>query len=203
MRKLTKFFVPMLLAILVLLPVTQADQVAAASKFEDGEYNLSLSILSTSGEPSVAGDYLSDSATLVVKGGNNTLHLSIAQEADMVKAATIGGTNGNKSGSTLTFSNVDVTQTMSGTIHVVVPKEQLPPNGYDTNHSITYQFNNLSDVPTKQGEAEESDEESDNDTEGTPAPEDNPKTGDNAPILLFSIVLLASGIFLVRKLAVK
>ncbi len=203
MRKLTKFFVPMLLAILVLLPVTQADQVAAASKFEDGEYNLSLQVLHETGDKeSQAGDYLSKDATLVVKDGENTVNISISQEADMVQGATLNGIKGEKNGSTITFSDVDISEKTNGTIHVVVPKEVLPPVGYDTDHTVIYQFTNLSDVPTTQEEAEEV-EESDDIVEGKETPEDNPKTGDKTPILLFSVVLIASGVVLVRKVAFK
>lgn len=201
MRKFMKFFVPMLLAVLVLLPVTQADNVKAASQYEDGKYNLSLSVLSESGGTSVAQEYLSSNATLNVNNGQNTLHITIAQEADMVKAAAIGNVKGSKSGSTLTFNNIDISQSMGGSIHVVVPKEQLPPNGYDKNHNVTYQFNNLSDVPTK-GETSDNDN-TDNEENGTVTPEENPPTGDNAPILFLTVVLLASGLVLVRKLAVK
>lgn len=202
MRKLMKLFIPMLLAVLVLLPVTQADEVAAASQFEDGEYGLSMTVLSEGGGSSVANDYISNSAKLIVKDGKNTLHLTVAQEADMVKAATVGGTKGSKNGSTFTFSNIELSQSMNGNMHVVVPKEQLPPNGYDKNHTVTYQFSNLSDVPTKDGASEEATESNDN-AEGTPAPEENPPTGDNAPILFLTVVLLGSGIVLVRKVAVK
>lgn len=40
-------------------------------------------------------------------------------------------------------------------------------------------------------------------TEDNSKAEDNPKTGDEAPIIFLTIVLLGSGVFLVRKLAVK
>lgn len=202
MKKMMKFFVPMLVAILALLPITQADQVVAASTFEDGEYNLSLNVLSEGGGESVAADYLSNNATLSVKDGQSTLRMHIKSEADMVQAAKIGGTNGTKSGSTLTFNNVTMQESMGGSIHVVVPAEQLPPNGYDKNHPVTYQFPDLSKVPTKGGAVDDDTEDNDS-AAGTPAPEENPPTGDHAPILFLTVVLLASGIMLVRKVAVK
>ena len=40
-------------------------------------------------------------------------------------------------------------------------------------------------------------------TEDNSKAEDNPKTGDETPIIFLTIVLLGSGVFLVRKLAVK
>lgn len=217
MQKVMKFFVPMFVAILVLLPFTQADEVSAASTFEDGEYNISMSVLSEGGGTSIADDYLSNNATLVVKDGKNTLHLTVEQDAEMVKATTVGGTKGSKNGSTFTFNNIDLSQSMSGTMHVVVPKEQLPPKGYDKNHTVTFNFD-TSNVPSqgssgkakelKQGEepvdkGNEDKNKEDEDKTGQTAAEENPPTGDNAPILLFTVVLLASGIVLVRKVAFK
>jgi|SRR5699024_4858260 len=225
MQKVMKFFVPMFVAILVLLPFTQADEVSAASTFEDGEYNISMSVLSEGGGTSIANDYLSNSATLVVKDGKNTLHLTVKQDADMVKATTVGGKKGSKSGSTFTFNDIDLSQNMSGTMHVVVPKEQLPPNGYDKNHTVTFTFD-TSNIPAKgdSGKAEDSKKDNeeagepvdknkdkdnenknneDEDATGQTTAEENPPTGDHAPILLFTVVLLASGMVLVRKVAFK
>ena len=226
MQKIMKFFVPMFVAIIVLLPFTQVDEVSAASTFEDGEYELPMSVLSEGGGTSIADDYLSNSATLVVKDGKNTLHLTVDQDADMVKAITVGGTKGSKNGSTFAFNNIELSQSMSGTMHVVVPKEQLPPNGYDKNHTVTFTFD-TSNVPTeaspgkteepeeegepgnKEGESGNEEEEpgnkdnEDDETTGQTSPEDNPQTGDNTPILLLTVVLLASGFVLVRKVAFK
>src|SRR5699024_7620732 len=218
MQKVMKFFVPMFVAILVLLPFTQADEVSAASTFEDGEYNISMSVLSEGGGTSIANDYLSNSATLVVKDGKNTLHLTVKQDADMVKATTVGGKKGSKSGSTFTFNDIDLSQNMSGTMHVVVPKEQLPPNGYDKNHTVTITLDtsNIQAEDSKKdneeaGETVDKNKDKDNenknnedeDATGQTTAEENPPTGDHAPILLFTVVLLASGMVLVRKVAFK
>ena len=194
MRKLTKFFVPMLLAILVLLPVTQADQVAAASKFEDGEYNLSFQVLDASGsKTSAADEFLSSTAKLNVKDGQNTLTVTITSNASMLETMSVNGTSGSKSGSTFTFNNVEISQTGNGSMKVNVP------DLYEETYNVVYKFGNL---PSGQSSGSDTGDEGES-TTGSPAPEENPPTGDNAPILLLSIVLLASGIFLVRKLAVK
>lgn len=205
MRKLTKFFVPMLLAILVFLPVTQADQVAAA-QFEDGEYNLSFQVLDGSGGTSTAADYLT-SAKLIVENGQNKVQMHV-KSSSMLKSLTVNGAtastvSSNEGNDTrvVQFAASTLDGNLSGSMHVVVPAEQLPPNGYDKNHTVTFKFN-TSGIPTASGESVDSSDEETTEA-GTPAPEENPPTGDNAPILLFSIVLLASGIFLVRKVAVK
>src|SRR5690625_7955362 len=96
MQKVMKFFVPMFVAILVLLPFTQADEVSAASTFEDGEYNISMSVLSEGGGTSIADDYLSNNATIVVKDGKNTLHITVEQDDEMVKTTTVVGTKRTK-----------------------------------------------------------------------------------------------------------
>lgn len=215
MQKVMKFFVPMFVAILVLLPFTQADEVSAASTFEDGEYNISMSILSESGEKSTAMDFLSGNTKLTVNDGKNTLQVTIEKNENMVKEVEIGGVKGSKSGSTLTFNNIELSETIDGSMHIKVP------DLYDTSHNVTYKFNNLSDIPTKGGKEpvknneETTDDQEDNNenganknndengTTGTTSPEDNPQTGDNTPVLLLTVVLLASGFILVRRVAFK
>ena len=223
MRKFTKIIVPFLLAILVLLPVTQADQVAAASKYEEGEYSLPFSVLKSDGSgTSAAAEYLS-SAKLIVKDGKNTVQMTVSNSS-MLKSLTVNGATANTISSNesedtrvvqFTASNLD--GNLNGTMHVVVPAEVLPPNGYDENYDVQFSFN-TSEVPTQSSskgtEGEETDEENgqgnsdDENKEGETTvagkdKEENPPTGDNAPILLFTVVLVASGIVLVRKFAIK
>ena len=215
MRKLTKFFIPVLLAILVFLPVTQADQVAAASKYEEGEYDLSFNVLkSGSSETSAAAEYLS-SAKLIVKDGKNTVQMNVSNSS-MLKSLTVDGATANTVSSDeakdtrvvqFTASNLD--GNLKGTMHVVVPAEVLPPNGYDEEYNVQFSFN-TADIPTQSSGGgagdEKEDEKQDEKTTsevGEKSPEENPPTGDNAPILLFSVVLLASGLVLVRKFAIK
>src|SRR5690625_5224345 len=218
MRKLTKFFIPVLLAILVFLPVTQADQVVAASKYEEGEYDLSFNVLkSGSSETSAAAEYLS-SAKLIVKDGTNTVQMNVSNSS-MLKSLTVDGATANTVSSDeakdtrvvqFTASNLD--GNLNGTMHVVVPAEVLPPNGYDEEYNVQFSFN-TADIPTqssgggagdeKEDESEADNSETEEDGNGVVPSEDNPKTGDSAPILLFTIVLLASGFVLIRKVAFK
>src|SRR5699024_6762002 len=89
MQKVMKFFVPML----VLLPFTQADEVSAASTFEDGEYNLPFQVLSEGGGESVAAEYLS-TAKLIVSGGKNTVQMNVSSSS-MLKSLTVNGAIAN------------------------------------------------------------------------------------------------------------
>lgn len=212
MKKLTKIFAPILLALLVLLPVSQ-DQVAAASKYKDGEYRLPFNVLKSDGSgTSAAAEYLS-SATLIVKDGQNTVRMNV-KNSSMLRNLTVNGATANTVSSNdgddtrvvqFVASNLD--GNVSGTMHVVVPAEVLPPNGYDENYNVQFTFD-TSGIATQSGSSTEGDGSGDNEgatnsEPGNKTPEENPPTGDNAPILLFTVILLASGIVLVRKVAFK
>src|SRR5690625_7947567 len=118
MRKLTKFFIPVLLAILVFLPVTQADQVVAASKYEEGEYDLSFNDLkSGSSETSAAAEYLS-SAKLIVKDGTNTVQMNVSNSS-MLKSLRVDGATAN------TVSADETNDTRGGQFNAVNLKENI------------------------------------------------------------------------------
>src|SRR5699024_12570730 len=97
MQKVMKFFVTMFVSISVLLPFTQADEVSAASTFADGEYNISMCVLSESGEKSTAMDFLSGNVKLTVNNGKSTLQVIIDKNEGMVKEEGMGGVKGSKS----------------------------------------------------------------------------------------------------------
>src|SRR5699024_11622412 len=101
----------------------------------------------------------------------------------------------------------DLDQVLSGTMHVVVP------DLYDEKYDVRFSFD-TSGIPGEgatDDESEENDEndkgdsndEKDEDENGVATSEDNPKTGDSAPILLFAVVLLASGFVFIRKVAMR
>src|SRR5699024_3079522 len=90
MNKLTKRIIPALLAILVLLPVSQGNEVSAASQYENGEYSVSLTVLKgDSDEASVANDFISSKAKVIVADGTNTVQITVTQ-ASMLKSLKIG-----------------------------------------------------------------------------------------------------------------
>ena len=211
MQKVMKFFVPMFVAILVLLPFTQADEVSAASTFEDGEYDLPFQVKSSSGGESTAGKYLK-SGKLIVKDGKNTVQMTVS-ESSMLKELTIDGASETtvqedevKNTRVAQFVVGNIDKPLDGKMHVVVPEIE----GYDNEYMVQFVFN-TSKIPggseeqteDESDEINESNDNNENNEDGTASPEDNPKTGDNTPILILTVVLLASGFVLVRKVAFK
>lgn len=217
MNKLTKWIIPALLAILVLLPVSQGNEVSAASQYEDGEYELPLEVLDASGSgTSTADQYIVSPANLIVEDGKNLVQITI-KESSMLKSLTVGSSTQTISEDEANdtrveqFEVADLDQVVSGKMHVVVPEMPDFP-GYDKNHDVQFKFD-TSGLPGGQAddESEENDEndkgdsndEKDEDENGVAPSEDNPKTGDSAPILLFAVALLASGLIFVRRVATK
>lgn len=218
MQKVMKFFVPMFVAILILLPFTQADEVSAASTFEDGEYDLPFQVKSNSGGESTAGKYLK-SGKLIVKDGKNTVQMTVS-ESSMLKELTIDGASettvqedDSKNTRVAQFVVGNVDKPLDGKMHVVVP--EMPGfEGYDEEYVVQFIFNTSkipggseeqtedeSDEINESNDNNENNENNENDEDGTASPEDNPKTGDHTPILILTVVLLASGFVLVRKVA--
>lgn len=211
MRKFVNMFIPVLLAMFVLLPVTQGDVAAAASKYKDGEYGITLNVLkNSSDEASIASDYINSAAKLIVKDGKNIVQANV-KDSSMLKSLSVGPSavttvSENKSADTrvIQFEVADLSQTVNGSMHVVVPKTDDFP-GYDKEHEVRFSFD-ASGVATAGSQGSTDDEKSDEDATagaGNGDAEDNPPTSDNAPILLFTVVLLASGFMLVRKFAFK
>lgn len=210
MRKFTKIIVPFLLAILVLLPVTQADQVAAASKYEDGEYSLSFNVLKeNSDDRSIAADYMKSPAKLIVKDGKNLVQITLTSASYWqdfsVSSSSVKTISDGADTRLVQFEVGDLDQIVTGSMHVVVPDID-----YDSKYNVRFQFD-TSNLPGASGSDDEKTEEEngeDKSTEdgtavGEKGPEENPPTGDSAPILLLTVVLLASGLMLVRKVAFK
>src|SRR5690625_4514227 len=210
MRKFTKIIVPFLLAILVLLPVTQADQVAAASKYEEGEYTLPFSVLKeNSNETSIAADYMKSPAKLIVKDGKNLVQVTLTHksywQSFSVSSSSVETITDGADTRLVQFEVGDLDQLVTANMHIIV--EDID---YDSKYNVRLQFDtsNLpgasSSADEKTGEENGEDESTEDDTAvGEKGPEENPPTGDNAPILLLTVVLLASGLMLVRKVAFK
>lgn len=223
MNKLAKWIIPALLAILVLLPVSQVNEVSAASQYEDGEYKLPLEVLDASGSgTSTADQYIVSPAKLIVEDGKNKIQITI-KESSMLKSLTVGSaaktvsTDEANDTRVEQFEVADLDQVVSGKMHVVVPEMPGFP-GYDKNHDVQFKFDTSglsgssgekdSDANGASGENGDKDNndgngETDEDESGVVPSEDNPQTGDNAPILLFAVVLLASGLIFVRRVATK
>src|SRR5699024_10449016 len=89
----------------------------------------------------------------------------------------------------------DISSPVDLSMHIVVP-EDVAGMEYDNNHKAKAVFN-TSSIPA--GDANTT--ESKHSSEATVTAEDNPKTGDQAPIIIFALLFVGAGLFLVRKLA--
>ena len=206
MRKLTKFFIPVLLAVLVLLPVTQADQVAAASKYEEGEYALPFNVLKeNSDETSIAADYMDSPAQLIVKDGKNLVQVKLTNksywQSFSVSSSNVETITDGADTRLVQFEVGDLDQLVTANMHIIV--EDID---YDSKYNVRLQFD-TSNIPGASGAVDEEIKEEKTEDDATPTgekgPEENPPTSDNAPILLLTVALLASGFVLVRKVAFK
>lgn len=219
MNKKMRFFVPFLIIILTIVSMAQASPVEAASKYAEGEHNLPFTVLKDSGdEQSMTNDYMISPAKLVVKDGKNLVQVTLKNSSWWQYFKVQSGGNfvdvtvlseGNDT-ELVQFEVQDLDQILNAKIHVIVPDID-----YDNKYDIRFKFNtsNLSanvageassETTEKAAEKVDEKETSSNTEESSkPAPEENPKTSDNAPILLLSLALLASGFIVVRKVAFK
>ena len=195
---MTKRFFPIFSIVLLLISlIAPGIQSVAAEEnkdktYEDGEYVLPLKVLKNdSDEISTANNYLS-SAKLIVENGINTLRITVTGST-MLKELTIDGKiaktiSEDKSADTrvVEVEVRDIEEKLNGTMHVVVSADYLPPNGYDENHKVRYEFD-TSAIP-KVSEAEDKTEDEDKSevedksenedkSEGEEKPEENGENG--------------------------
>ena len=186
---MTKKFFPIfsILLLLISLVAPGIHPVAAEENndktYKDGEYELPLKVLKNdSDEISAADNYLS-SAKLIIENGRNTIRINVTSST-MLKELTIDGATAktiseNKSDDTrvveVEVGNIE--EKLNGTMHVVVAAEDFPPNGYDMNHKVQYDFD-TSEIPEVSGEEDKSeDEEKSEENEGTDEPDKGDKPG--------------------------
>lgn len=216
MNKKMRFFLPFLIIILTVVSMAQATPVEGASKYADGEHNLPFTVLKdSSDEASMTNDYLTSPAKLVVKDGKNYVQVSLKNSSWWQYFKVQSGGNyvdvtvlseGNDT-ELVQFEVQDLDQLLNAKVHVIVPDIN-----YDNKYDIRFKFDtsslsvNVADEASNTTEKSVEDEKetsSDIQESGKPEPEKNPKTSDNAPILLLSLALLASGFIVVRKVAFK
>lgn len=176
---------------LVLVPVD-----SASAQIADGTYSVPYEIkTSGSGNTSIADGYFIKPATLTVSGGTQTIQLTI-KDSHYVKSLSVQGTpvtvvSDNGQNRVVKFN-------VSGDLSNRVPMRMgiKVPDLYDTEHGAEAIFNVSGLAKAGGGGGSESGA-----TAGT-SPEQNPKTGDNSPIVMYTILLIgAAGAFvLVRKL---
>lgn len=173
---------------------------SASAQIADGTYNVNYEMKeANNNNTSIADGYFQSPAKVTVSGGTATVQLTVTS-ADMVQSLSVPGSSMNvvsESGDTRTYSFQTSVSNLSSPItmnmHIIVPKGTPGlPDGYDRQHSARAVFN-------VDGLASAGGGGSGNESGGA---EVNPKTGDNSPIVLYTILLVgAAGAFvLVRKL---
>lgn len=205
-----------LIIMLTVFPVMQSNSVEAASKYADGEYSLPFTVLkNNSNEQSVTNDYLTSPAKLVVKDGKNLIQITIKNKSwwqyfRVQNVGSFGNVTILSEGTDtqlVQFEVQDVDKLVNAKVHIIVPEIN-----YDNKYDVRFKFN-TSNVAAKATAITSSTadktpakttEKSTTGTETkTTKPESNPQTGDNTPIFLFVVLLLASGFFIVRRVAFK
>ena len=223
MNKSLKVLFSLLIMILIFSPGIQSNPVEAASKYADGEHSLPFTVLKDkTDELSVTNDYMDSPAKLVVKDGKNYVEVTLKNKSwwQYFKVQTGGNfadvtvlSEGDDT-QLVKFEVEDPDQVVNAKVHIIVPDIN-----YDNKYDINFKFD-TSKVATEKATATSGTSEEVN-GEGTPSkgqeketsskgqdnkitePEANPKTGDNTPILILSLVLLASGFIVVRRVAFK
>ncbi|GIN97220.1 heme uptake protein IsdC [Siminovitchia terrae] len=216
MKGFKKLIIPLLLALFVL--TFNISNAAAATPYADGEYTLPFTVLKgDSDERSMTNDYLSSPGKLIVKDGKNFVQLTL-KNSSWWKEFKVGSqdvtviSEGNDT-RVVQFEVQDLDTITDAKIHVIVPNID-----YDNKYDIRFKFDTSgisgsgnSETANKgelnQGNSNEqnqnSEQSTDNSTTGSKKIEKNPPTGDEAPILLLTVVLLASGFVVYRKVRVR
>jgi heme-binding NEAT domain protein len=206
-----------LFSLLIMLAVFPgSNSVEAASKYADGEYSVPFTVLkNNSNEQSVTNDYLTSPAKLVVKDGKNLIQITIKNKSWwQYFRVQNGGSFGNvtvlsegKDTQLVQFEVQDVDKLVNAKVHIIVPEIN-----YDNKYGVRFNFNTANVAAIAAGNTSstvdktttKTTEKSTASTETTTTkPESNPQTGDNTPIFLFVVLLLASGFFIVRRVAFK
>ncbi len=126
---------------------------SAHAQIADGSYKVNYEMKeNSSNNTSIADGYFASPASLTAKDGKQKIRLTVTG-AEMIKSlSTPKGpvTVISDSGETrvVEFSvDGDLSKPLPMTMHIVVPKELLPPNGYDMTHTARAFFN-VSGLPS-------------------------------------------------------
>ncbi|MEB9908464.1 heme uptake protein IsdC [Bacillus anthracis] len=195
-----------------------------SAQLADGTYNINYVIQKAENDSaSMANDYFEKPAKLIVKNGEMRVQIPMNHSAWITefKAPENGNFVDAKVVSkdeaadkrTVEFKIDDLSKPLGVKIHVVVPSAN-----YDHHYTIRFAFDanvqavggeNKATTVTKNNDQTKTDtqvkeevkkEESKGTNESGKAEKtDNPKTGDEARIGLFAVLILISGIFLIRK----
>jgi|SRR5699024_1707068 len=183
---------------------------ASAASFQNGTYDLTYEIKDASGNStSIADGYFLKPAKVTVEDGTYFAQFTV-KNAEWIKSvsgpygsATVVSEDKANDQKVLKVQVSDISSPVDLSMHIVVP-EDVAGMEYDNNHKAKAVFQ-TDNIPTGSSENEESEatdtneNATDEDDAGTVAPEDNPKTGDEAPILLFGLLAALSLLFLVFR----
>lgn len=170
----------------------------AEAAYADGEYTLPFTILQgNSSEKSKTNDYVVSPAKLIVKNGKYTVQMTLKNsswwKSFTVESKPVKVISDSNDTRVVQFEVSDVNKLVKGHIHIVVPDIN-----YDSSYDIRLQFDT-----SKIGSIAGSKAASNGNSASGEKAEENPPTGDNAPIFMLAIALLASGVVLFRKLAFR
>src|SRR5699024_7053553 len=186
----------------------------AFAQIADGTYEISYEMKEASSEnTSIADGYFTKPATLKVENGVQYIQIlltgrnyiqSLSAPSGPVTILSEDTANDTR---TVQFRvDGDLSNPVNMEMHIIVPPEALPPNGYDMTHTARAVFN-VSDLP-QASETSVNDNTSDDasseesvvagDSNGTGGSEnaevvENPKTGENTPVMLYALLMLAAG----------
>ncbi|AFQ10400.1 TPA: heme uptake protein IsdC [Bacillus pacificus] len=195
-----------------------------AAQLADGTYDINYVIQKAENDSaSMANDYFEKPAKLVVKNGEMRVQIPMNHSAWITEFkapengnfvdAKVVSKDESADKRTVEFKIDDLSKPAAAKIHVVVPNVN-----YDHNYTIRFAFDaNVKAVGGENGAAattknndqtktgtqvKEANKETNKDTKnenGKAEKTDNPKTGDEARIGLFAVLILISGVFLIRN----
>lgn len=182
----------------ILLP-----QTADAASFKNGTYDVSYEIKEAGGSStSIADGYFLKPAKITIENGTYYAQFTV-KNAEWIKsvsgpygAATVVSTDKANDRKVLKLRVSDISSPVDLSMHIVVP-EEVAGMEYDNNHKAKAVFN-TSGIPTGSNDSSGT---NDSTTNTSVTPEQNPKTGDEAPIIIFALLFVGAGLFLVRKVA--
>jgi heme-binding NEAT domain protein len=172
--------------------------IDSASAQADGTYNNVRYEVKQSGSnnTSIADGYFSKPAKVTVSGGTKTVQITLTG-ADMIKSLSVNGapvTVVSDSGKTRV-----VKFNVSGDLYSRIPMKMhiVVPDMYDTTHTADLLITDLGSSSSGSSSTATSTSLGNGDKNA-----DNPKTSDNSPIVLYSLLLVGAvgALVLVRKL---
>lgn len=205
---MNKFTFSLFTAAILFITAIFIPQSASAASFQNGTYDVPYEIKDAGGaSTSIADGYFLKPAKVTVENGKYYAQFSV-KNAEWIKsvsgpygAATVVSEDKANDRKVLKLQVSDISSPVDLSMHIVVP-EDVAGMEYDNNHKAKAVFN-TSGIPT--GSSTTSDSSGTSDASGkapTTPPEDNPKTSDEAPIILFALLFVGAGVLLVRRMVV-